>query len=367
MKPSSKKKVLYLPSTPLNILVAVAHASAFGEQQISQIVLIDQKTREDNIYFNALNDWPESPFEILDLTLGKAKGRHKMAERKQSFAKIAGIVKEFKPKVIAVGSDRRVEFQYAMHIGQLSHAVIEGWYLDDGLYSYAGRPYKWFKDAINSLLKKVSYGFWWQEPKTVGASDWISEAWLFQPEFAVTPLQTKQCQLIEPEWFMSHQVKQLSKLILSGYQVNDSILQNLQTVGVFLLIPHPNNIKKMSGYEQRLFEFLTFLKQQRIPVAVKYHPRTEQADPLKLVTEYNALLLPSGLAFEFILPFLKWQSHVVGDVGTALLTAKWLRPDLQVIAVLSEEDKFQIRFKRIYEPLGLNMVAAFKDIKGLKQ
>ncbi|BCN93948.1 hypothetical protein THMIRHAM_17330 [Thiomicrorhabdus immobilis] len=359
-----KKKVLYLPSTPLNILVAVAHASAFSEKQVSKMVLIDQKSLEDNVYFNALYNWQESPFETLDLTFGRAKGWHKMAERKQSFAKLSELVKVFNPDAIATGSDRRVEFQYAMHTSQSSNVAIEGWYLDDGLYSYAGRPYKYFKDVINSLLKKIGYGCWWQEPKTVGASKWIDQAWLFQPDFAVALLQAKQCQLIKPEWFVSNKVKQLSKAILSDFQVNESILRTLQNVGVFLLIPHPNNIKKMTGYEKRIFEFLTFLKQQEIPVAVKYHPRTRQVDPLKLVEEYNVLLLPSGLAFEFILPFLKKQSHVIGDVGTALLTAKWLRPDLKVTAVLAEEDAFQIKFKRIYEPLGLNMVAAFKDIKG---
>lgn len=364
MKTSLKKKVLYLPSTPLNILVAVAHASAFGEQQISKVVLIDQKSLNDNIYFNVLNNWQESPFESIDLTFGQAKGWHKITERKQSFAKLSELVKAFNPDVIAVGSDRRVEFQYAMYMGRLSHAAIEGWYLDDGLYSYAGRPYSYFKDVINSLLKKISYGFWWEEPKTVGASTWIDYAWLFQPAFAVAPLQAKQCQLIKPEWFVSHKVKQLSKAILSGFQVNDSILQTLQSVGVFLLIPHPNNIKKMPGYEKRIFEFLTFLQHQGVPVAVKYHPRTGQTDPLKLVKEYNALLLPSGLAFEFILPFLKRQSHVIGDVGTALLTAKWLRPDLRVTAVLAEEDRFQTKFKSIYKPLGLNMVTTYKKIKG---
>ncbi len=364
---SNKKKVLYLPSTPLNVLIAVAHATAFSEEQISQVVLIDQKSLDDNVYFNALNHWQDSPFESVDLTLGQAKGWDKVTERKGNFAKLAGLVNRFKPGVIAVGSDRRVEFQYVMHICQLKPSATEGWYLDDGLYSYAGRPYKWFKDAINSGLKKMSYGLWWQEPKTVGASNWIDQAWLFQPKHAVAALQAKQCHVIDPEWFTSDQVKGLSKAILSDYQVNDSVLQTLQSVGVFLLIPHPNNIKKMTGYEKRIFKFLAFLKQQGISVAVKYHPRTPQADPLKLVKEYNALLLPSGLAFEFILPFLKGQSHVIGDVGTALLTAQWLRPDLQITAVLAEDDEFQKTFKRIYEQLGLSMVTEFSSIQGLEK
>lgn len=362
---SNKKKVLYLPSTPLNVLIAAAHATAFSEEQISQVVLIDQKSLDDNVYFNALNHWQDSPFECVDLTLGQAKGWDKVTERKDNFAKLAGLVEPFQPDVIAVGSDRRVEFQYLMHLCKSKLSAVQGWYLDDGLYSYAGRPYRWFKDAINSVLKKMSYGLWWQEPKTVGASSWIDQAWLFQPSHAVVALQAKQCHLIDPKWFTSDQVKGLSKTVLSNYQVNDSVLQTLQSVGVFLLIPHPNNIKKMTGYEKRIFRFLAFLKQQGVSIAVKYHPRTPLADPLNLVREYNVLLLPSGLAFEFILPFLKWQSHVIGDVGTALLTAQWLRPDLKVTAVLAEEDEFQKTFKRIYEQLGLSIEIEFSNIQGL--
>lgn len=354
-----------MPSTPLNVLVAVAHATAFSEEQISQIVLIDQKKMDSNVYYQALKDWQNTPFKRVELTLGQAEGLAKLMERKLNFAKLAGLATQFQPNVVAVGSDRRVEFQYVMHLCRLNSFNVEGWYLDDGLYSYAGRPYKWFKDAINSTLKKMSYGLWWKEPKTVGASSWIDQAWLFQPGHAVAELQAKQCREIDPKWFASDQVKELSKAILSDYQVNDSVLQALQSVVVFLLIPHPNNIKKMKGYESRIFKFLAFLKQQGIPIAVKYHPRTPQADPLKLVKEYNALLLPNGLAFEFILPFLKWQSHVVGDVGTALLTAQWLRPDLQITAVLSENDEFQRAFKRIYEQLGLPMVNEFSSIQGL--
>lgn len=367
MSDLAKPKVLYMPSTPLNLLVSVAHAVANSAEQTSQLVLIDQKNVRSNIYFNALQAWKNSPFEKVALTSGGAKGLKKLVERKKNFVKLTALSEQFPADVIAVGSDRRVEFQYLMYLRSIQSKCIEGWYLDDGLYSYAGRPYKWYKDKLNSILKKIWYGFWWKEPKTVGASDWIKKAWLFQPEHSVELLQVKLSKKIEPKWFASDQVKGFSKTILSDYGVEGTTLQRLQSVGVFLLIPHPNNIKKMVGYEERIFKFLSFLKQQQVPIAVKYHPRTSEADPLKLVTEYNALLLPSGLAFEFILPFLKYQSHVVGDVGTALLTAQWLRPDLNVTAVLAEDDEFQKTFKRIYGKLGLTMVAEFNEVQALRE
>lgn len=363
MSRSENLKVLYLPSTPLNLLLSVAHAVAYSSEQTAQIVLIDQKNSKDNVYFNALQSWQNSPFQKIDLTLGVAKGKDKLKERKENFAKLAGLVKKFPAEVIAVGSDRRVEFQYVMHLLSKSSNEVGGWYLDDGLYSYAGRPYKWFKDWVNGLLKKVAYGTWWQEPKTVGASAWIKQAWLFCPDNAIRELQTKQMHSIETEWFTHAYVRQFSEEVCRAYGLNQKLLSSLQSVELFLLIPHPNNIKKMMGYEERIHQFLKQMHQQDVRVAAKYHPRTEQKDPLGLEQHYQALLIPGGLAFEFVLPFLKPNATVVGDVGTALLTAQWLRPDLNVSAVLAEDDEFQSTFKTIYEQLGVNIVASFQNVK----
>lgn len=362
---AKKRKVLYLPSTPLNLLVSIAHAVEFSSEQTAQIILIDQKKgQDDNIYFNALKVWKTSPFERVELTLGVAKGKCKIKERKANFVVLADLINYFPADVIAVGSDRRVEFQYLMHLRCRSaeKSSIEGWYLDDGLYSYAGRPHKWFKDSVNDVLKKIIYGFWWQEPKTVGASSWIKKAWLFQPKHAVAALQKKQTILLLPEWFTHAGVRQFSQSVCQNYGLNKVSLKELRSIKLFLLIPHPNNIKKMKGYEARIHKFLIKLHQLGIRVAVKYHPRSEQLDSLQLVCKYQALLVHSALAFEFVLPFLAPKTVVVGDVGTSLLTAQWLCPNLNVYAVLDDSDAFQNSFKFIYEQLGIKIVTDFKGV-----
>jgi len=357
-----KQKVLYLPSTPLNILLSVAHAIENSEAQLAKLVLIDQKITENNVYLAALTSWESSPFDEVLITSGHHSGRQKLVERKKTLSKLAGLIERFPVGAIAVGSDRRVEFQYLMHLRSQKTDKIEGWYLDDGLYSYAGRPRKWFKDQVNSLLKKISYGFWWREPKTVGASSWIHQAWLFRPNQAVPELKLKRSHVIEPDWFTSLEVQQFSKQVCGAFGLDQAWLNLLQMVDLFVLIPHPNNLKKMKGYEDRLHHFLQQLHQLGIKVAAKYHPRTEQADPLGLVQKYDATLVTSGLAFEFVLPFLKTHSVVVGDIGTALLTAQWLRPDLRVNAVLASDDEFQNAFKRIYQQLGVKTVTSFQEV-----
>ncbi|GKT12658.1 MAG: hypothetical protein ISEC1_P1637 [Thiomicrorhabdus sp.] len=358
----TKQRVLYLPSTPLNVFVSVAHAAAFSKQQVSQLVLIDQQNIDDNVYFNALKIWPTSPFEKLDLLAGKAKGRDKLAERKQNFQKLVQIIEQFQPDVIAVGSDRRVEFQYLMHYCKQQKISVEAWYLDDGLYSYAGRPNEGLKDWVNSTLKKMAYGFWWEEPKTVGASSLIGKVWLFQPEHAVDALKTKESFLIQPDWFTSKPILEFSKLLLTAFSVSNSVLEALQNTSLLLLLPHPDEFKKMPGYEANVCAFVKRVTESGQTLAVKYHPRVEGADPLGLAAEYNARIIPSGLAFEFLLPFFKEKMDLVGDVSTVLLTAKWLRPDIRGVAVLSDDDAFQNSFKVLFETLGVNIENTFDAV-----
>jgi hypothetical protein len=365
---SPLKKVLYLPSTPLNLLLSVAHAVHYAKQQRAQLILIDQKKSQNNLYINALQNWPGSPFESVNVCVGEAKGLAKLAERKTNFIKLAEWANAFKPDAIAVGSDRRIEFQFLMHCMSQqksaleSNGMVEGWYLDDGLYSYAGRPHHWLKDGVNSLIKKLLYGLWWQEPITVGASPWINQAWLFRPEQAVMALQSKQAHLIHSEWFTAPLIQTFSQQVCQCYGLEGEALNYLNNLDVLMLIPHPNNLKKMPRYAERIQVFLQHMRKQNKRVAIKYHPRSIQSDALQLTAQFDVQLVPASLAFEFVLPFLPKNCLVLGDVGTSLLTAQWLRRDLRSMAVLSEDSQFEMRFKPILKSLNVQVLPDYERL-----
>ncbi|GAB6033903.1 polysialyltransferase family glycosyltransferase [Galenea microaerophila] len=355
------QKTLYMPSTPLNLLVSVAHALHFKTQQTAQLWLIDQKPSAAP-YLEALKTWHDSPFEQVEISYQASKGHNKYTHRKQLFRQLNQQLHTFLPHQVAVGSDRRVEFQYVMH--RLSETLgrpdIKGIYLDDGLYSYAGRPYKWYKDAINALLKKIAYGFWWQEPPTVGASPWIDEAWLFQPQNAVSAITQKSAlHKIAPSWFQSPVLKQFSSQVLATFHFDAAPLNDIDIV---IFIPHPNNISKMQGYEKGLIQLVNALCRQGSKVAVKYHPRMEEEDYFSLKKLGIQKIIPSQLASEFILPALKQECLIVGDVGTALLTAKWIRPELQVYSLLSEADPFQQKFIQLMQKMDIHVIQSIKTL-----
>ncbi|HVF34693.1 MAG TPA: hypothetical protein VND91_05160, partial [Candidatus Saccharimonadia bacterium] len=65
-------------------------------------------------------------------------------------------------------------------------------------------------------------------------------------------------------------------------------------------------------------------------VAVKYHPREDERDALSLEGA-GARLLPHGLPAELAFTRLRRGGIVLGEASTALLAARWLRPDLRVM------------------------------------
>lgn len=352
-------RILYMPSTPLNVLVCAALANARRETDVAELWLIDQKKLGDNLYIRALNNWQETPFKHIKILPGLAKGRAKLQERRDNFTRIQQGLTAFHPDVVAVGSDRRIEFQFAMHKVKKQANTVQGWYLDDGLYSYAGRPHHLIKDGINALLKKLSYGFWWQEPKTIGASNWIHQAWLFQPQQAVAGLKNKDTQKLESSWFSAPEIQSLSRMITEQFALDAEVLADVDYV---IIVPHPNNQLKMRDYAERIKQFVLQLTAQGKKIAVKYHPRQSGEDDLGFLQIPNVSIIPSELAFEFVLPLLPSGAKVIGDVGTVLLTTKWLRADLEPIAVLNEQDPFQQRFVPMFRALKLNLVSEFETL-----
>lgn len=356
------ESILYLPSTPLNILVSCVHALHYqplNKLAKKELWLIDQKTCSDNLYINALKNWQESPFCKLHVLCGNQKGLAKLKERKNNFKWLKTELDRLIPTKIFTGSDRRVEFQYAMHI--MKNLKTEGGYLDDGLYSYAGRKNIWYKDLVSSFLKKISYGLWWQEPKTVGASSNIQQVHLFQPEVALEIIKkNKVLSILDAKLFLDEKIIALSQQVLMLFAEK---IETYQVIDVLIFIPHPNNVAKMQGYLPRLEVLLNKLKQKDKVVAIKYHPRVGMGDPLNLKRLGVDKIIPAELASEFLLPVLPKKCMVLGDVGTALLTCHWLRPDIDLKAILSAEDKFQKGFIPVMKKMGVSIVSSVEEIE----
>lgn len=318
---------LFLASTPFNMLTSAMVAFELPAEDEAYLGLIDQPA-EERPFVSALNTWKESPFKQIERLSQQAKGRGKRQQRQSAFNKITSLLERIKPDKIYTGNDRRIEFQYAMHHSRKLNKASLGVYLDDGTYSYLGRETHWLKDKlIDNLVKKLTYGRWWQQPSTIGASNWINQAILAFPKSAVPEIQEKSCFAL-PENLQRPEFVKLAQHCLHDI---DFPLSALSYLDALLLLPHSSVAKDRT--KQKLSYWLN---EHGDKIAFKHHPRTalldKQGDKEEWLIPQKAMQVPAGIPMEVLLPLIQPTCLLAGDVSTALLTAKWLRPELDVTA-----------------------------------
>ena len=317
---------LFLASTPFNMLTAAIVAFDLPEQDQAILGLIDQPPQQ-RPFVDALMAWQESPFTSIQLLSNQAKGKQKRRIRQQAFSNIDQLLQSVSPDQIYTGNDRRIEFQYAMHKSDSSMGV----YLDDGTYSYLGGKNHWLKDRlIDNLVKKLAYGLWWKQPPTIGGSDWIQQAIVAFPDAVTEGLTKKQLSSL-PHNLERPEFRQLAKLATANSGITEAQLQHIDAL---LLLPHESVVS-----QQTQKKLITWLTENNGTTAFKHHPRSqlpEGGDSSTWGLPDDAIQVPGGLPMEMLLPLLGKHCHLAGDVSTALLTAKWLRPELDVTAFCAD-------------------------------
>lgn len=333
------KRHLFFASTPFNMLTASMVAFSLPESDEKYLCLIDQP-EHDSHFVTEIMKWLETPFKSTQLISRKSTGKTKRIERKIAFQRIDSLLAKVQPNIIYTGNDRRVEFQYAM-----AHSADQpiGVYIDDGTYSYLGRKTHWLKDhLLDNLVKKLSYGFWWKQPATIGASDWIDRCIVAFPDSVTALLKEKELKPL-PENIDRPEFHDLSVKCMFHYPEIVKSLPELETV---ILLPHESVFDPSMSCALK-----SKLSQLSGKAGIKHHPRTLDKSFFSLS---SGIELPENIPMEVILPLLNKECRIVGDISTALLTAKWLRPEMDVTAISG--DQISNQWHQLLSTLGINII-----------
>ena len=337
-------KHLFMASTPFNVLTAAMVAFELPQGDVAELGLIDQ-TSTTATFREALLSWQNSPFANIRLLSEKASGKGKRRQRLQGFRRIRQCLQELQPEWIYTGNDRRIEFQFAM-----AHSNARGVYLDDGTYSYLGRKTHWLKDRVlDNMAKKVAYGRWWKQPPAIGASAWIDHSILAFPNSALPILKNKTCKPL-PNNLQRPEFAQLAQICLGEQPMT------LGTLDGLLLLPHSS---VMSDQQQALGQWLDSCGAD---IAYKHHPRTgHELQSADMAVRHwqlpaRAWAVPAAIPMEMLLPLLPQHCKISGDVSTALLTAKWLRPELDVSAAVRADT--DASWQQLLTTLGIRLTTS---------
>ena len=341
---------LYLASTPLTALLAAGVARAEGGA--GALVLIEDY--DDAPRWRALIErWRDSPFARVELVPGRAtesrtmaqapagrlarrlaRERVKRALREETFARLRALDRTLAPLAVFVGNDRRPETQYALHLAA-GRRARPGVYLDDGLFTYLGdahdRP---FARRLDELLKRRLYGPWWQSLPQVGTSRFVREARLAYPELARDAEAARARTALAPALFANRAMARLARDAWRAFAPDAARLR----IDALLLLPHTRLFRDDGAPFERLVDAIARLGRRGV-LAVKYHPREAEPDPLGLADQ-GARLLPHGLPAELAFTHVRRGGRVLGEASTALLAARFLRPDLEVLDLAATQAPF---------------------------
>lgn len=354
-----KTPAVFMVSTPLHLYNALAIALKHRDRWKSHLWFIDQKDG-DNPYFHVLQQWQEHPFASIDYFVTNLPGNtDRIRARKKAFGRIDALLDEIRPQELLVGNDRRIEFVYAVnHVCRRLDLPVRGSLIDDGVYSYVEQRSKWYQDtAPERLTKKLIYGSWYERTPAIGGSAFIDRAFVAFPDFVNSYLRRMTVEGIDLELYRSPEIQTYSELMLEMGNIDR---QQLPGYDLVLTLPHESLMHRFPAFRETVKVLVDSVRKGGKRVGIKYHPRQSQDDPLQLVSEQNQLI-PRTVAFEILLPLLG-QPLIIGDVSTVLLTARWMRPDLHVVALKNERDSRQRKMAGILSHLGVKMTRDFDEI-----
>lgn len=351
-----------------------AAGAALAQGTRAQLVLIEDFDQAEQLT-DLLRSWRDNPFEDIhrlpgrhtEHVLGAGDNRHGVGDflhrirvkrdlRRQTLAALRRIDDEFAPHSVWVGNDRKVETQFALHLASQRISDRPGRYLDDGLYSYLGdvrqRP---FIRRIDWLVKRISYGQWWHRADQAGTSPWIAESWFAFPDQSIDQDPTRTHHSLPAGWFTGRPFLRLSALAADKFGVNRVGLRRCASV---LILPHSNQLLANLALAQSLRSFVDSAGACGQRIAIKYHPREVQADPAGLLASGHTMALPTLLPMELLLPLLPRGAILTGEGSTALLAAKWLRPDLRVFDLGLSKGGYAARARELF---ARNGIAKFDD------
>jgi hypothetical protein len=358
---------LFIASTPMIALACAGAALAHPGR--SRLLLIEDFDLAGRLQ-DLLEGWRDNPFEAImrlpgrhtEHVMGARDGgsgvRHflhrlrvKRALRRQTLTEIEKIDASLRPDEVWLGNDRKPETQLALHRASQRARQPVGRYLDDGLYSYLGdvrqRP---LVRRIDAFVKRLGYGRWWQRADHAGTTSWIREAWLvFIDE--ETPYPPHLRRALPRHWYDGRPICRLGLQAARAFGLDRRALSK---VGLVLVLPHSNQLRANHGLLQRLRDRVRDECGRGRQVAVKYHPREIDPDPAGLLRDGTVRALPTLLPLELILPLLPPGVALLGEGSTALLAARWLRPDLAVADLGFSQDGYAARARELFARHGIH-------------
>ncbi len=336
-------------SSPLHFLIA-ANISIQSVRNESVLVIMARDGGIADRFRLAAEQHPDIFNRIIVLPIEANQGRRTRSPRFRAIKELFSVAGQAR---LFTGNDRRLDFQYAMHVATESGARPQGIYMDEGAVTYMGHKSmnRIAHRYIDPLFKRLFIGRWYQPAITTGASAWVDTLYAAFPEHVHPLLKKKPLVAIASEPFATPQFKALARDMLPDGEASAEALRGIKVV---VTLPHEASyIHAPATYEAISGHLLAHFEPSQ--VAIKPHPRITDRDLLTRLFP-GAILLEPTVGMEVLLALLDEDCLVAGDISSTLLTTKWLRPSLPVVALMVHAAPPEL-MTDLYTALEIPMVA----------
>ncbi len=343
----------FFVSSPLHLLFSCN--LALGRKDDENIVVLMPR---ETTHFSAFEEFLMQPPHMFDRVISFETGmlKSKYAERKRRMKIIEKTLTTRPADRIFTGTDRRVEFQYAMHVASALNPAVTGAYVDEGMATYLGHKsaHNIAHMYIDPLAKKLIYGRWWNNPVTIGSSKWVSEVHAVYPEQVHESLRSKNIVPIDKQYFADPVFIAFCERLLRFYGVDN---QSIRDVDAIIVMTHESFYPDPDAHLRNLVQAVLRNKPSA-RVAIKPHPRSSEADRYRTAFS-EQLILDRRASMELFLPLVKKQCVIIGDISSALFTAKWFGAGENVVAVNLPHKipgHIEDNLRRLFSQLGIAQI-----------
>ena len=348
---------LVIAYTPYHVLLAAA-AVRVSSASSSHLIIVNDFAAAAGIA-SALDAAVDPAFETVSVcggTFGVTSRAQRQLHYRRAVPEFRARARAIGPREIWVGNDARPESQAAF---RAAGADVDGVYVEDGLTAYADsvrRPLNRLEQAAGRLLFRQD----WAGIAILGTSGRISRGLFIFPALVRPELRHLAKSAIPREAVLATRMQQLAACLVerSGADV-----ARLRRVDAIVAVSHSSVAGRASGYRSRMVSFVRQLTASGCTVGVKYHPRQAEADYLGLSQLPDVVVLPQGLALEYLyvlrasdgsggMPPIRF---VVGDVSTILLTARWLVPGADCISLARPLQMLDPSLDALFNAVGVRL------------
>jgi hypothetical protein len=275
---------------------------------------------------------------------------------RRSAVEIARHAREIVPDQIWVGNDARPESHAAFRAVARMRAAPAGVFIEDGMTAYAAsvtRPLSLWEQAAGYVL----FGRLWSGISVLGTSPLVSGGLFTHPDIVRAELSHLAKTPVSRDALLSPAMQTLAADMVRGAGGDPGRIAGADAV---VTVTHSNVAARSPDYRRQMLELVRHLLRRHHGIAVKYHPRQAEPDYLGVGTDPRVTLLPRGLPLEYLYVLAAAGSprrlqHVVGDVSTTLLTARWLVPEARVTSLGRPLGLLDSSIEQLFVRLGIAM------------